>query len=462
MKRILLLVIVIGILLLSACGAPATAPKAEAPATAPTEKQTYTLSISISPSGEGSVSPSGGQYESGTEVPLTATAASGYTFDYWDGAASGPSSTTTITMDSNKSITAHFTVVDIAPPIISRVEVSNITETGSTITWTTDESSNSHIEYGKTASYGSTTPWDASLVTSHSITLTGLNPNTTYHFRVRSKDEAGNEAISGDYIFTTSKPATKVSGIISGNTIWTEESSPYVITSTIQIPAGVTLTIEPGVTITTSRRGAMFLLHGTISARGTPSNKIIFDGGGVSQSFFITSGGAGSADFDYCIIRNGQDFWTGVGHFNLTHSELTNLTKTLYSGSPTEDMYIEYNRFTNTRGLTNINPHFGSKATTYIRYNLFQGTTATVLYVWENHDRGMIVVKYNSFIDIDETIMGLRSESANFDATENYWGTLDTDIIDQKILDKNDSIVIKSYITYLPILTEPHPSTPTP
>jgi uncharacterized repeat protein (TIGR02543 family) len=71
--------------------------------------QTYTLTTNISPSGTGSVSPSGGEYESGVEVTLTATPASGYTFDYWDGAASGPASTVTIIMDSNKTITAHFT-----------------------------------------------------------------------------------------------------------------------------------------------------------------------------------------------------------------------------------------------------------------------------------------------------------------------------------------------------------------
>jgi hypothetical protein len=71
-------------------------------------KQTYTLSVSVSPSGAGSVSPAGGQYESGEQVILTASPASGYTFDYWWGSASGSSPTITITMDSDKSITANF------------------------------------------------------------------------------------------------------------------------------------------------------------------------------------------------------------------------------------------------------------------------------------------------------------------------------------------------------------------
>jgi hypothetical protein len=73
-----------------------------------TNTPTYTLSVSVSPPGAGSVSPAGGQYESGEQVILTASPASGYTFDYWWGSASGSSPTITITMDSDKSITANF------------------------------------------------------------------------------------------------------------------------------------------------------------------------------------------------------------------------------------------------------------------------------------------------------------------------------------------------------------------
>jgi len=81
--------------------------------------QTYTLTTYISPSGAGSVSPAGGQYESGVQITLTATPASGYTFDYWQDLASSSSNTissntVTIAMNANKAITAHFKVVDHA------------------------------------------------------------------------------------------------------------------------------------------------------------------------------------------------------------------------------------------------------------------------------------------------------------------------------------------------------------
>jgi len=70
--------------------------------------QVYTLAISINPSDAGSVSPSGGEYDSGVQITLTATPSDDYTFDYWSGHASGTLTAVTITMDSDKDVTAYF------------------------------------------------------------------------------------------------------------------------------------------------------------------------------------------------------------------------------------------------------------------------------------------------------------------------------------------------------------------
>lgn len=208
MKRILLPILVIGLLLLSACGALTTAPPSEAPPPSPPTEQptptTFTLSVGISPLGAGSVSPLGGVYEAGTQVTLTATAASGYTFDYWDGDASGSLPAITITVDSNKIVFAHFNAaVDITPPVISGVEISGITETSATIKWETDELATSQVEYGTSDAYGLSTAVDEKFTTSHNLALTELAPNTTYHFRVKSVDKAGNVSLSEDSTFTT-------------------------------------------------------------------------------------------------------------------------------------------------------------------------------------------------------------------------------------------------------------------
>jgi hypothetical protein len=57
------------------------------------------------------------------------------------------------------------------------------------------------VNYGTSTSYGSTGPYNATYVTSHSVTLTGLSSLTTYHFDVVSND--GIASTSPDYTFTT-------------------------------------------------------------------------------------------------------------------------------------------------------------------------------------------------------------------------------------------------------------------
>ncbi len=76
-------------------------------------KKVYTLTTSVNLTGSGSISPGSGTYDDGTTITLTASPASGYRFDYWGGDASGNITAVTITMNSNKSITATF--VKISP-----------------------------------------------------------------------------------------------------------------------------------------------------------------------------------------------------------------------------------------------------------------------------------------------------------------------------------------------------------
>jgi hypothetical protein len=74
---------------------------------------------------------------------------------------------------------------------------------GATVTWTTDEPADSQVEYGTTTAYGSLTVLDPNLITAHSQVLSPLKASTLYHYRVKSRDAAGNLAVSGDFTFTT-------------------------------------------------------------------------------------------------------------------------------------------------------------------------------------------------------------------------------------------------------------------
>jgi hypothetical protein len=69
-------------------------------------------SLTIFATGEGTTDPSPGSYvrDPGTQVTIKAIADSGYEFSEWSGDASGKTNPITITMDSNKSVTANFEV----------------------------------------------------------------------------------------------------------------------------------------------------------------------------------------------------------------------------------------------------------------------------------------------------------------------------------------------------------------
>ena len=82
---------------------------------------TYDLTIAVDPSGSGTASPAVGTttYSEGAVVSITATPNPGYVFDHWTGAVVDPNAaSTTVTMDSNKSVTATFVEVTIPTDMV--------------------------------------------------------------------------------------------------------------------------------------------------------------------------------------------------------------------------------------------------------------------------------------------------------------------------------------------------------
>jgi parallel beta-helix repeat protein len=71
---------------------------------------------------------------------------------------------------------------------------------------------------------------------------------------------------------------TNVNGKISSDTTWTKADSPYTFTGPVAVMSGVTLTVEPGATINLATY--YLQINGTLNAKGTSSDKIVFSGGG--------------------------------------------------------------------------------------------------------------------------------------------------------------------------------------
>lgn len=271
-------------------------------------------------------------------------------------------------------------------------------------------------------------------------------------------------------MFCKAQVVTQVGGILWENTTWTAANSPYVITGTVQVPSNVTLTIEAGVTVTTSMNPSneyLFLLNGKIFANGKSNSTITFDAKGSG----LISAGMSTADaftsLDHCIIKGATHIWdsrgksaSGYGHFNLTNSKIQGIENSILNiYLPARNIFIEYNTFEDTSIA------IGNDANVYIRHNLFNGKMSGLHYLIQNYDSGQdrLFVQYNSFINMEGRVLSLGGglPTSGMDARYNYWGTTDLDLIKSMIHDSNTDITCPAAINYLPILQEPDPKTPT-
>ena len=106
---------------------------------------------------------------------------------------------------------------DTTAPVISSVTVTP-GSTSASINWTTNEPATSRVEFGLSASSLTGTASSTALATSHNLTISGLNSATTYYYRVRSADSAGNTATyptSGSSTFATSSATNPPSGLFA-------------------------------------------------------------------------------------------------------------------------------------------------------------------------------------------------------------------------------------------------------
>ncbi|WP_152418713.1 MULTISPECIES: CARDB domain-containing protein [Halorubrum] len=278
---------------------------------------------------------------------------------------------------------------------------------------------------------------------------------------------------------------TEVGGVIDNDTRWSASDSPFVVTSTVQVREGVSLTIEPGATVLAGDSlddDSMFLMHGEITAKGSSNNSITFDGRDGRSTFFEAENSPPDAflDAEYCTIRNGGPFWMrGWGGFHLRRSRLENVGASYvwypYRGSTAEyetsrtEIRVEYNEFINSGGFAvGTGDRYDDKTVqVLIRHNVFdRGRSATyggLINNWTSYGSSETIVEYNSFLNMtDEIVLKLPEgyEDAALTGTNNYWGTTNTDTIEGMIFDSNDNINSAGEIPFEPVLEEPHPDTP--
>jgi peroxiredoxin len=95
---------------------------------------------------------------------------------------------------------------DSNPPTIDSINISEITESSATITWRTNEEATSQVQFGTTPQILDSESKLDKFTADHSITLKRLDTDTTYYFRIVSKDANGNESASEIDTFVTTHP----------------------------------------------------------------------------------------------------------------------------------------------------------------------------------------------------------------------------------------------------------------
>lgn len=139
---------------------------------------------------------------------------------------------------------------DIKPPVISNINAVT-TDSKATITWLTDEGTDTKLDFGLTTNYELPEVYDAARVTLHSVELTGLQAQTTYNFQITAVDFSGNTTATTNLTFKTKRvPGAIVSDNFSQCTLDTStwsfvnprNDSQLALTglgAQITVPAGV-------------------------------------------------------------------------------------------------------------------------------------------------------------------------------------------------------------------------------
>ncbi|HKQ56943.1 MAG TPA: S8 family serine peptidase [Candidatus Eisenbacteria bacterium] len=147
-----------------------------------------TMASTSEPAGETLVIPGGNGLYTGS-IPLSPFA--GTAGDGTLRVSHGDVITATYNDGSPVATVVANATVSFNPPVITGVSAT-VGGAGATVTWITNKNATSQVYYGTTPALGSSSPFDAAALFSHSVTLAGLTPGQNYYFDVESEDLIGN------------------------------------------------------------------------------------------------------------------------------------------------------------------------------------------------------------------------------------------------------------------------------
>lgn len=165
------------------------------------------------------------------------------------GSASG-TSPVTCTGTLGVSISSSADQSPIAPPTISGIAVSSITTSSVVISWTTSKNTDAIINYGPTDSYVSSAT-NSTQTTAHSLTISGLTADSTYHYQLYCTDNLGQSVVTADNTFTTAKVTATTTTTTTTTTTVTATPTPTPTATVTTSPTPAADRTPPEIKITT-------------------------------------------------------------------------------------------------------------------------------------------------------------------------------------------------------------------
>jgi hypothetical protein len=303
---------------------------------------------------------------------------------------------------------------------------------------------------------------------------------------------------------------TNISGIITTDTTWTQANSPYTFTGPVGVSFNATLTIQAGVTVDISTYTLQ--VNGTLNAVGNQINPIYINGSGSNSIIGFTSlskswnvqTNSGSIIQNAIMNYNnafGNNFLTidqvspKIDNDTINYSSFDTAIS-VSGGAPTISNCI----LNGNGGLITGIQLSGSNA---LVYNNTIYSTGSGIYCQSDNStiRGNLIVDTNTAIKcsgtslngigaiienntIAENTVGIQLDQgqlktllfnniekntgynldfrngSNFNATYNWWGTINIQDVNQTIYDFKNNFNYGN-VTFSPFLTTPNPQAPT-
>jgi hypothetical protein len=183
---------------------------------------------------------------------------------------------------NNTIISAEYTfttAADANTPVVSGITASPNSATSEQISWDVFPASTGRVEYGTTTAYGTLSTLEPSYLSWHSQTLSGLTPDTVYHFRILGTDSSLNNVTTSDQTFTTGLSGTLTPGFFQETEIFYAPVMAYIGSQLAsQSSNGIYdsgTAISCSVTYVTDDTGIIFT---TYNALGTGTTTTVSDG----------------------------------------------------------------------------------------------------------------------------------------------------------------------------------------